>query len=131
MVHERPFSQHGRERNSYPSVLAAKDGGVLFLKAYGLASKRYAFPNKTDTKFNIGSLKKFFTAVAVAQLLEKKDFAGALFLQRTAEDPLCLSGHNGDRGGSFCEWRPADFRRSISDWLGLIFPVSKRSGYFI
>jgi uncharacterized protein (TIGR03067 family) len=52
-------------------VLLAKDGKPLFLKAYGQASKDFAAPNRTDTKFNLGSMNKMFTAVAVAQLVEK------------------------------------------------------------
>lgn len=53
-------------------VLIAKDGKPLFKKAYGLASKRYNVPNRIDTKFNIGSMNKMFTAVAIAQLVEQE-----------------------------------------------------------
>lgn len=53
------------------TVLLAKDGRVLFKKAYGLASKRFDAPNRIDTKFNLGSMNKMFTAVAVAQLVEQ------------------------------------------------------------
>jgi CubicO group peptidase (beta-lactamase class C family) len=52
-------------------LLVAKDGKPVFKKAYGLASKAYNIPNRTDTKFNIASATKMFTAVAVAQLLEQ------------------------------------------------------------
>ena len=52
-------------------VLLAKDGKPLLLKAYGQASKDYAVPNRADTKFNLGSMNKMFTAVAIAQLVEK------------------------------------------------------------
>jgi CubicO group peptidase (beta-lactamase class C family) len=52
-------------------VLLAKDGKVLFKNAYGLASKRFDVPNRIDTKFNLGSMNKMFTAVAVAQLVER------------------------------------------------------------
>jgi CubicO group peptidase (beta-lactamase class C family) len=51
--------------------LFAKDGNVLFKKAYGLANKRYNVPNRTDTKFNLGSMNKMFTGVAVAQLAQQ------------------------------------------------------------
>jgi CubicO group peptidase (beta-lactamase class C family) len=53
------------------AVLLAKDGEVLFQEAYGLASKRYDMPNRIDTKFNLGSMNKMFTAVAIVQLAEK------------------------------------------------------------
>ncbi len=52
-------------------VLLAKDGTPLFHKAYGLASKSYQVPNRPDTKFNIASVGKIFTGVAIAQLAEK------------------------------------------------------------
>jgi CubicO group peptidase (beta-lactamase class C family) len=62
------------------AVLLAKDGRVLFEKAYGEANKDFGTPNRADTKFNLGSMNKMFTAVAVAQLAE----AGKL----SFEDPL-------------------------------------------
>lgn len=65
------------EQNQFSGfVLAAKDGKDIFKKAYGLASKNYGVPNRTDTKFNLGSLNKMFTSVAIAQLAEqgKLDF---------------------------------------------------------
>jgi len=52
-------------------VLVAREGEPLFHKAYGLASKRYNVPNRTDTRFNLGSINKSFTAVAVLQLMEQ------------------------------------------------------------
>ncbi|UCE18454.1 MAG: serine hydrolase [Gemmatimonadota bacterium] len=51
-------------------VLIAKDGTPTFHKAYGFASKRFKVPNRKDTKFNIGSINKLFTSVAILQLLE-------------------------------------------------------------
>ncbi len=62
------------------AVLLAKDGKVLFKKAYGLASKRFNVPNRTDTMFNLGSMNKMFTGVAVTQLVERG--------KRSLEDPL-------------------------------------------
>ena len=53
------------------AVLLARDGRPIFKKAYGLACKRYNFPNNIDTKFNLGSMNKMFTGVAVAQLAER------------------------------------------------------------
>ena len=53
------------------AVLIAKDGQPLFKAAYGLADRSFNVPNRVDTKFNLGSMNKMFTAVAVAQLAEK------------------------------------------------------------
>ena len=52
-------------------VLVAHQGRPLFLKAWGLANKEFAVPNRTDTKFNLGSINKIFTKLAIAQLIEK------------------------------------------------------------
>ena len=53
------------------AVLLAKDGKVLFKKAYGEADKNSGEPNRTDTKLNLASLNKMFTAVAITQLVEQ------------------------------------------------------------
>jgi CubicO group peptidase (beta-lactamase class C family) len=52
------------------AVLVAKDGEPLFRRAYGEASKEFSVPNRPDTKFNLGSINKIFTSLAIAQLLE-------------------------------------------------------------
>jgi len=57
------------------SVLLAKDGRVLFKGAYGLASKRFDVPNRVDTKFNLGSMNKMFTGVAIAQLVQRGELS--------------------------------------------------------
>ena len=53
------------------AVLLAKDGKPVFQGAFGTANKDFNVPNKLDTKFNLGSMNKMFTAVAIAQLVEK------------------------------------------------------------
>jgi CubicO group peptidase (beta-lactamase class C family) len=53
------------------AILIAKNGKPLFKKAYGVANKITGQTNRTDTKFNLGSMNKMFTAVAVAQLAEQ------------------------------------------------------------
>ena len=53
------------------TVLLAKNGQTLFKKAYGVANKDFNAPNRVDTKFNLGSMNKMFTSVAIAQLVER------------------------------------------------------------
>jgi CubicO group peptidase (beta-lactamase class C family) len=53
------------------TILLDKGGNVLFKAAYGFATRRYNIPIRIDTKLNLASLTKMFTAVAVAQLFEK------------------------------------------------------------
>jgi CubicO group peptidase (beta-lactamase class C family) len=52
-------------------VLVARDGKPFFVKAYGLADKSKNLANNPETKFNLGSMNKMFTAVAIAQLVEQ------------------------------------------------------------
>ena len=52
------------------AVLVAKDGRVLFSRAYGLADRNRRIPNTLRTRFRIGSMNKMFTAVAILQLVE-------------------------------------------------------------
>lgn len=53
------------------AVLVAVDGEPVFREAYGLACRRHDVPNTVDTRFNLGSINKVFTRLAVAQLQEK------------------------------------------------------------
>jgi CubicO group peptidase (beta-lactamase class C family) len=50
------------------AVLVAKDGMPVFAKAYGLANQQAKVPNRLDTKFDLASMNKMFTGIAVAQL---------------------------------------------------------------
>jgi CubicO group peptidase (beta-lactamase class C family) len=53
------------------TVLIAQNGDPLLEKAYGLADKSRNIPIGIDTKFNLGSMNKMFTAVAIMQLVEQ------------------------------------------------------------
>jgi len=59
------------------AVLVAKDGQPTVEEAYGLANREKNQANNTDTRFNIGSVGKMFTAVAIAQLVEQGKLAFA------------------------------------------------------
>jgi CubicO group peptidase (beta-lactamase class C family) len=66
------FMEQLAAEDSFSGVaLIAKGGRVLFEKAYGMADKSQARLNNIDTKFNLGSVSKIFTAVAIAQLVEQ------------------------------------------------------------
>src|SRR5204862_1753056 len=51
-------------------VLVAKDGVAVASKAAGIANKATNAPIDLNTKFNLGSMNKMFTAVAIAQLAQ-------------------------------------------------------------
>lgn len=53
------------------TVLITKNGSVLLKKAYGLADYEWNIKNTVDTKFQLASVTKQFTATAILQLVEK------------------------------------------------------------
>lgn len=57
------------------AVLVARHGKILGTCAAGLASREYHVPNTTDTRFNVASLVKSWTAVAIARLVERGKLA--------------------------------------------------------
>jgi hypothetical protein len=67
---ERHVERAAREDRFSGVVLVAKGDSVIFNKAYGMAEKVFGAPNKVDTKFNLGSMNKMFTSVAIAQLVQ-------------------------------------------------------------
>lgn len=113
-------------------VLAAKAGKVVVSRAYGLADVASRTPNTIDTRFNIGSLNKLFTKVAIAQLAE----AGKLSLDDTVAQRLpgtALTGADqitirqllahrsglGDIFGARYEAAPPSRLRELADFLPL------------
>ncbi len=63
------------------TFLIAKGDEILATYVGGEASKRFHVPNDIDTKFNLGSMNKMFTATAIMQLVEK----GTLSLDDTID----------------------------------------------
>jgi CubicO group peptidase (beta-lactamase class C family) len=75
------FVQRQAEADAFSGVvMLAKDGKPLFAAAYGEANKEARRKNGLETAFNLASMNKMITAVAVAQLVE----AGKL----SFDDPL-------------------------------------------
>ncbi len=115
------------------TVLIARDGAALFTKAYGLASKAYDVPNRLDTKFNLGSINKIFTMVAICQLAEKgklsfddrlgkwlPDYPNADARENVMiKHLLTMSSGVGDFFGERFEATPKDRIRTIDDYVKL------------
>lgn len=59
------------------AALVAKNGQVIYRKAFGLADLELNVPMKPEMVFRIGSITKQFTAIAILQLMEQ----GKLSLQ--------------------------------------------------
>lgn len=80
------------------AVVVARREKVLVSHACGLASRRYGVPNNLETRFNLGSINKMFTAVAVMQLVE----AGKVSL----DDPISTYADE--------SWLPLEVSRTIT-----------------
>ena len=50
------------------AILVAQHGRVVFARGYGQANKELNVPNTRETKFDLGSLSKQFTAAAILKL---------------------------------------------------------------
>ncbi|HUQ80298.1 MAG TPA: serine hydrolase domain-containing protein [Gemmatimonadaceae bacterium] len=53
------------------TVVVAKDGTPVYTAAFGMADRERKVPNTTTTRYNLGSMNKMWTAVAIAQLVEQ------------------------------------------------------------
>ncbi|GAB3949082.1 hypothetical protein GCM10028805_24860 [Spirosoma harenae] len=54
------------------SILVAEKGQIIYQKSAGFADVNQRIPNSDTTHFNLASLSKPFTAIAVLQLVQKK-----------------------------------------------------------
>jgi CubicO group peptidase (beta-lactamase class C family) len=116
------------------TVLLAKNGKPVFQKAYGLASKEYNVANRTDTKFNLGSINKIFTQVAIGQLVERgklslddpiikylPDYPNRQAAEKvTIRQLLQHSSGVGDFFNEKYEATPKNKMRSIADFVALV-----------
>ena len=117
------------------TVLLAKRGRPLYSAAFGEANKDYGVQNTIDTKFNLGSMNKMFTAVATMQLAERGklslDDTLGKFLKAGTMRPEVLSKvrvkhlltHTSGMGSYFSpRWDSLSrtLFRSVDDWMGLV-----------
>jgi CubicO group peptidase (beta-lactamase class C family) len=65
------LSQLAAEDKFSGAVLIGKDGKVFWQKAYGKADREAGIPNTVETRFNLGSMNKMVTSVAIAQLVQQ------------------------------------------------------------
>lgn len=66
------------------AVLVAENGKTIYKDAFGLANREWNIPNRTDTKFMIGSISKPLTATLTLIQVQK----GLISLDKTIEDYL-------------------------------------------
>jgi CubicO group peptidase (beta-lactamase class C family) len=68
------------------TLLVAKDGRPIYKTVHGMASKAYNVPNRIDTKLNLASIGKTFTAIAILQLVEQGKLSLADTVSRILPD---------------------------------------------
>ena len=114
-------------------ALLQKNGATLYQRAAGQASRERDIANQMDTRFNLGSINKIFTHVAILQLAER----GKLSLDSTIDRYLPaypranggritvrqLIEHRGgvpDVFGPLYDDERARTLRTVNDWFALI-----------
>jgi hypothetical protein len=118
------------------AALVAKDDRALFQSAYGEASRPKHVPNRVDTKFNLGSLNKVFTKLAIAQLVEQgkvklddpierylPDYPKSVASRVTVRQLLDHRGGIGDVFGDAYDRIDRSKLRRVSDWIPLFRDV--------
>ncbi len=68
----RAVARHLAEAEAFSgAILLARNGVPFYRESFGPASREFDAPNRADTRFNLGSMNKMFTGVAIAQLAER------------------------------------------------------------
>ncbi len=57
------------------NVLVAKDGIAVYQQSFGFADRANKVPNDSATRFNLGSINKTFTQIAIQQLVARGNFS--------------------------------------------------------
>jgi CubicO group peptidase (beta-lactamase class C family) len=68
---EKMFSELNRDGKFSGVVYVEKNGKPVLTKAFGHADQAGKTGNNTDTKFNLGSINKTFTRIAIGQLIKQ------------------------------------------------------------
>jgi len=114
-------------------VLLAQNGKMLFQSAYGYADMEKKIPNQVDTKLNIGSINKSFTALAIRQLATKGKLSSSDLIKKflpdypnkeasekvTIQHLLSMTSGIGDIFGERYESTPKEKLRTLRDFLPL------------
>jgi len=114
-------------------ILVAHHEKPVFLEAYGPADREAKVPNRTDTKFNIGSINKSFTSIAVRRLAAEgkinlddpirkylPDYPNADAAAKvTVRHLLDMTSGIGDFFGERYEATPKEKLRTLKDYLPL------------
>jgi hypothetical protein len=102
-------------------VMLAKDGQPQFARAYGFADAAKTVKNRVDTKFNLGSINKVFTQVAIGQLAA----AGKLSLGDTVRKHL--PDYPSPVADKITIQQLVEFRSGLGDFFGPEFMAAPPS----
>jgi D-alanyl-D-alanine carboxypeptidase len=130
------------------TVLVARDGKPFFEKAYGLADRSNRVPNMVQTRYNIGSINKHFTRIALGQLMTAgklspadkvgkhiPDYPNPAGRDTTIQQLVDMEGGVADFfGPEFAREGKQRFRtnRDYYDWVApreLLFPPGSKKQY--
>jgi len=130
------------------SVLLARSGKTFFQGAWGLADRERGIANRTDTSYNLASIGKIFTQVAVAQLASRGKLALTDTVAKhlpdlpvpssekiTIQQLVTHSSGMGDIFGEKYEKTPPSSLRRLSDYVQffagtpLLFPPGQGNSY--
>jgi D-alanyl-D-alanine carboxypeptidase len=114
-------------------VLVAKDSRTILHEACGFADRDKRVPNRKDTKFNLGSINKNFTRVAIHQLVREgrlslddpikkflRDYPNAQAAEKvTVRMLLSMTSGIGDFFGDRFDATPKEKIRTLQDYLAL------------
>lgn len=109
------------------AVLAiARDGKLVFLKAYGYRDKAAGTPMTTDTIFSIASMTKPMTAVATLALAERGDLVidepvSTYLPGRFTESKVAVVDAAGAMTGTVPATRPITTRDLLTHTSGLVY----------
>lgn len=130
----RQLVQNSAQADAFSgAVLVARGADVVWQGAYGFANAAERTPNRTDTRFDVGSIVKSFTRVAIAQLVDAlglatsdtvgkylPDYPNATVREKvTIAQLLAMRSGIGDVFGPRFDQTPKDTIRTLRDYLPL------------
>jgi D-alanyl-D-alanine carboxypeptidase len=130
------------------AVSMTRGDETLVVAAHGLANAAFGAPNRVDTRFNVASMGKMITAVAVAQLVARgrlafedalirhlPEYPAEVAARVTLHQLLTHTGGVGDFFGPAFFEAAKDRFRTVDDLVSLVreaaplFPPGERWGY--
>lgn len=104
-------------------VAIAKEGKIVFQKAYGLANREPKMPVMISTRFNIASIGKLFTRTAVGQLITQGKLAMSDTIGKVLPDYPNSKAHAATIG------QLLNHQAGIADFFGPAFDAAPKTDF--